>query len=352
MAAVSLFKWLVCSTVMATILVIIVLMIKYMFKNKLGAKWHYLIWFFVVLKLLIPFGPESRLSIYNMFNLTNHNITQKSYTVMDTLSTATNSIALSTPIPDSLAHDYSKSTPSSNHDKIVYLSIFGLAIWFLGMITATTIFYLKSQKLLHGIHIGGTIEDECIQNLLQECKMKLGIRRNITIKTVSNLNTPCLVGVVRPVLLIPEYLVHSENLWVIKYSIYHELAHVVRMDIPVNVLLTLLSITHWFNPVIWYAFHKLRQDSELACDDLVLSKLKSQEHKRYGYALLHFLERFSKNIELSTVACFLSNKSNIKNRIQNIASYKKNSFKVDILKSLGFTALFLIVFTNAVEKLI
>jgi hypothetical protein len=50
----------------------------------------------------------------------------------------------------------------------------------------------------------------------------------------------------------------------------HELAHVLRRDWLVQVVAELLRSVYWFNPLVWIAVRRLRQESEQACDDAVL----------------------------------------------------------------------------------
>jgi bla regulator protein BlaR1 len=89
LVAVALFKWIVCSSVMASILIILLVCLKFALKDKLKASWHHIIWILVVFKLLVPFGPQSKLSIYNLFNLTDNKITTESLNVINTISQAT-----------------------------------------------------------------------------------------------------------------------------------------------------------------------------------------------------------------------------------------------------------------------
>jgi TonB family protein len=51
----------------------------------------------------------------------------------------------------------------------------------------------------------------------------------------------------------------------------HELAHVERRDWAVQMVAELLRCIYWFNPLLWVACRRLRQESEQACDDAVLS---------------------------------------------------------------------------------
>jgi beta-lactamase regulating signal transducer with metallopeptidase domain len=51
----------------------------------------------------------------------------------------------------------------------------------------------------------------------------------------------------------------------------HEMAHIRRGDWFVQMLAEVLRSVYWFNPVVWVACRRLRQESEQACDDAVLS---------------------------------------------------------------------------------
>ncbi len=51
----------------------------------------------------------------------------------------------------------------------------------------------------------------------------------------------------------------------------HELAHIRRGDWIVQIAGELLRTAYWFNPLLWIACARLRQESEQACDDEVLT---------------------------------------------------------------------------------
>lgn len=52
----------------------------------------------------------------------------------------------------------------------------------------------------------------------------------------------------------------------------HELAHIARGDWAIQWLAELLRSLYWFNPLVWLACQRLRQESEYACDDEVLKR--------------------------------------------------------------------------------
>lgn len=51
----------------------------------------------------------------------------------------------------------------------------------------------------------------------------------------------------------------------------HELAHVRRADWLVQMAAEMVRSLYWFNPLLWNACKRLREESERACDDAVLN---------------------------------------------------------------------------------
>lgn len=67
--------------------------------------------------------------------------------------------------------------------------------------------------------------------------------------------------------------------------IAHERVHRQRRDNWVNLLAVGICLLHWFNPLLWWALARLRQDQELACDATVLRK-PDADWRSYAQALL------------------------------------------------------------------
>lgn len=65
------FEKILYSSLAATVIVILVLFLKKIFKEKFTPRFHHIIWLLVLTRLLIPFAPESNLSLFNF--LPNHN---------------------------------------------------------------------------------------------------------------------------------------------------------------------------------------------------------------------------------------------------------------------------------------
>jgi beta-lactamase regulating signal transducer with metallopeptidase domain len=80
---------------------------------------------------------------------------------------------------------------------------------------------------------------------------------------------PMTWGVFHPVVLLPA----ESDGWEAerrRVVLAHELAHVGRWDAATQWIAHLALVVFWFNPLVWVAARKLREEREHACDDAVL----------------------------------------------------------------------------------
>jgi len=100
----------------------------------------------------------------------------------------------------------------------------------------------------------------------------LAIRRRVRILRVADgFAMPVTWGYFRPRVLLPS----SAREWPesrVEMVLTHELAHVARADWLAQMTAETLCALHWCNPLVWIAARRLRQESERACDDVVLRR--------------------------------------------------------------------------------
>lgn len=306
------FKLVLTTSLYASVVGVVLLTLKAVLKNKINPKWHYIIWIVLILKLLIPFGPQSAVSLFNTIphmpeqtNFTqmyeeyqqNYNIIQESgdKTYLPTTRGVKNSSL-------KLAPTAQKALP--------YIWLVGVALM-LGWLLLTN--YLLNRKIKRS----ALPITESINTIFEDCKKKMGLKGGIQVVIQNVIHTPSLFGVFNPKILIsPESLKLSEK--EISYILLHELAHYKRKDLIANHLLLLLQSIHWFNPIIWYCFKRLRQDMEVAADEQVLKLLESGEQKEYGKALLSVLEKLSFTKLAPRLIGMVDDKKNIEERIKMI----------------------------------
>jgi TonB family protein len=150
------------------------------------------------------------------------------------------------------------------------LSLAALFAWGLG-------FSFVLLRLLAGLARLGWIsarakpffEDGWMREVLQFSNRFKVARSVRLLQGDSLLAMPLTWGIFRPVIVLPSSAEHwTEDRRRIVLS--HELAHIARHDWLLQICAELTRAVHWFNPLVWLAAARLRQESERACDDAVL----------------------------------------------------------------------------------
>ncbi len=111
-------------------------------------------------------------------------------------------------------------------------------------------------------------------------KESVPLRENI--RQSDRVNSPFILGVLRPFIYIPFRLNKKTEMYVLA----HEQAHLKRLDHIWKPLGFILLCIHWFNPLVWVSYVLLCRDIEVACDEKVVCKYDLESRKNYATALL------------------------------------------------------------------
>lgn len=354
------FKMILSLSFMGTVVAGIIILIKALFKNRFNAVWHYYIWFLLIIRLIIPYAPESSLSIFNLLSPASQRIgiSQNVSRSIDTdilLSFINEESAVNKDtIINNNSNIQNESIEKENGEKensvlskknsIRFNYYMVSIIWLIGAIIMLLYTLIVNTGFLLKINKQPQCKEENILRNFDECKSMMNVHIKIPVIYDRSLETPSLFGLIRPKLLIPSEIINNLSEEEKRYVFLHELAHFKQKDILINWIMMLVQILHWFNPIVWYAFYKMHEDCEIACDAYVLSQLKPVEYKKYGETIINLINTISKPYWVSTTIGMANNKSSIKRRIKMIEMFKKNSWKwsiiaVAVLVAVGFAGL-------------
>jgi len=135
--------------------------------------------------------------------------------------------------------------------------------------------------------------------------------------------SPALIGLRRLRLLLPRGIGAQFAGRELRYIFLHELAHVKRGDLWLNWLVTALQIMHWFNPLLWLGFARLRADRELACDELALLRAGDKAGTAYGETVVKLLENLNRPGAIPGLVGILEDKQQMRRRISMIANFRR-----------------------------
>jgi beta-lactamase regulating signal transducer with metallopeptidase domain len=114
------------------------------------------------------------------------------------------------------------------------------------------------------------IADEACTTLLARLSSQLAIAAPVRLLQSDRRTMPMIWGIRRPTILLPtDALAWPDQR--LRLVLLHELAHVKRRDGLTQLIAQFARAVYWFNPLAWFAFHRLEVERERACDDIVLT---------------------------------------------------------------------------------
>jgi beta-lactamase regulating signal transducer with metallopeptidase domain len=118
--------------------------------------------------------------------------------------------------------------------------------------------------------------DDNIAAIINKCESDLATRR-IRVMRSETLPVPVTMGVVQPVIILPDALLREGNTELLTSAIGHEFIHVARRDYLLNFIYELLYLPISFHPAAALLRRRIKQTRELCCDELVAARILNAE---------------------------------------------------------------------------
>ena len=108
---------------------------------------------------------------------------------------------------------------------------------------------------------------------LGELAIAMGVRAKVRIAALAGLDGPVVVGVLRPLVLVPIACVAGIPTAAMRAALAHELAHVLRHDYLLQLCHSAIEAVLFYHPCVRWLCARLRVEREYCCDDLATSRL-------------------------------------------------------------------------------
>ena len=321
-------KILLSLSVSGALLLLLILGLKPLYKNKFSKRWQYYIWIVVALRFLLPFTPDTTIigSLFEKFDTT----------------AITNEIPTNPNVPVPADTGNSKAEPIQTNREITTAAMrepFNkyVCLFFIWSALALVLFVRKVtvyQGFIQYIKAGNKeVSDIKILNLLSDCEEKLKIKTRVELSCNPLIASPMLIGFFRPRIILPVGELEDKEL---SYIFVHELTHYKQRDMFYKWLIQIIVCVHWFNPFVYLLEKEVNKSCELSCDEKVLSVLDDKAKREYGDTLISFLK--SSNLYKSSLASvtLTEGAEQLKERLGAIMKFRKKS-KVVIAITAIFT---------------
>lgn len=223
------------------------------------------------------------------------------------------------------------STPASNTDPITADKLWGnaapvlLGVYIIGvtiMVLRLGFAIWKSNRLVAS---SKQLTDRHLTSALLALANQWAMKVAPALMVTERIIVPQIVGLWRPVILLPTAAVTGMTTTELNLILTHEMAHLRRHDMWIHLLQRLAEIVLFFNPALWLLNRRISTLREFCCDDLTLESQTLPEENtklKYATALLKTVEVCSATripaTDIATLAADGHSPSELRRRIARL----------------------------------
>ncbi|MEZ4911224.1 MAG: M56 family metallopeptidase [Saprospiraceae bacterium] len=220
---------------------------------------------------------------------------------------------------------------------IVYTWIFGVTLFLVRLLGSLGYveYLVRDSSFIH---------NENINLSFAKIAHRYEIDKIIQLKESTHINTPMILGAIKPVILFPIGMINQLDLEETEAILAHEMAHFVRQDIWINIIQTFIEALLYYHPAIWWISTNIRVERENCCDEMAVSYMGN--NLLYAKTLVKIQEFSQSSPKLSLS---FSQKNNFfSNRIKRILNMAqtRNFLKERVITSLVLIFLVLLFTKN------
>lgn len=291
--------------------------------KRYGAKWRYLLWLVVAVRLCIPvqlslpdFMMGMRMEVPSVQNAAREMLAERTelYVIEETTMEP---VSVDTILAEDGAQPpaVNLDANSSYQNPVDFFLAYPDMLWMLGVL----LFlgwqgwkYFSFKKMLQRNR--RKVLDAAVLDIYYTLCKNMGISTRPEIYFCGGLPSPLCVGFFKPAIYINSEDREEGDLRLI---LQHELTHCKREDLWYKGILMLARAMHFFNPFVHWMAKLAEKDMELSCDLAVMENCNMEEREAYSMAILRTVKKAnSKNMGMSTA--FSGGKEELKARFENI----------------------------------
>jgi beta-lactamase regulating signal transducer with metallopeptidase domain len=146
-----------------------------------------------------------------------------------------------------------------------------VAVWLAGVLILSSRLLMTWMRARRLARHGATPVAAALQRRAARLASALRLDRAVRILESATVDVPSVVGIFRPVVLIPTSTLTGLTPEQIDMILAHELAHIRRHDFLVNLMQAVAETLLFYHPAVWWISHQIRVERENCCDDMALA---------------------------------------------------------------------------------
>ena len=351
-------EWILTSSV----LILLVLAVRGLFKNKMKAKSVYALWLIVLVRLLCPvnFGELS----FNLLSLAEEGKAQVEERLelkqekAEPLETgyfwSENGRVVYPPVADAVTKAQTNKLPAESISEVktespaatkepLAVTVSEISweqvlpvVWLAGMIGMAVVIF--------GVNISFGTTLGMFRKELPAMERKGRGKQKLSVYLADGISSSCLYGMVRPSIYLNRTGMGEQEK---TYCVEHEYSHYLQGDMVWSLCRTVCLILHWYNPLVWVAVTLSKKDAELACDERTIERLGEEERYNYGHTLVELAAGQSRAVQMFGMATLMaSDKKEVVERVKAITLKKETKIITGLLVAILVVGIGFFVFTG------
>jgi beta-lactamase regulating signal transducer with metallopeptidase domain len=162
------------------------------------------------------------------------------------------------------------SAPAVSAVSAVSVTSLATRVWATGAVAILLLVGISLWRTLRLARAARPLVHAGVAREVEGLARRVGVGRPVRILRAAGDAMPMTWGALRPTILVPGGFAD----WPAarrQAVLLHELAHVRRWDWITQLAARFACALYWWHPLVWVAARRLREERELACDDLVLA---------------------------------------------------------------------------------
>lgn len=347
-------------SVQATIIIGVVLLIRFIFsKFHIAKKYALLLWIVPYIAMVLPWGIKTPFSFWQITNESRIKIEQAVNTmpyISESLAKADIDSELLDAMEDNRwAPPAIDKVQSGNYDvadkngdtdfsdMLEQIENEALAVKESGFWDNLTVWdvFVGATFMIWLLGLIGFLVYGIVSSLKLKKKLVCSLKLSENIYVADDIKEPFVFGVISPKIYLPCNLTKDNEYYVVE----HEKTHIQRKDPLKKVVAFLITGIHWFNPFSYVAFHMMTKDMEMACDEETVQRIGLDLRQDYATALLKLSTK--KRNMLIPVAF---GEGDVKSRISNVIKYKKTLKILSVAAAVVILVVAAVFLTKPIEK--
>ena len=207
-------------------------------------------------------------------------------------------------------------------------------IWVLGMMVAMIRLIGNISFALYVKNKFNFPVDEHWNDLLEKIGRQLGIKKQVELLESAFVKSPVVMGVLKPVIFFPIGAINRLNVDEVEAILAHELAHILRNDYLINILLSVVESVFYYHPAIWWLNNQIKREREYCCDDIAIQYTGNSFN--YAKSLVTVQEMAMYSPYLAMAFANHSNKNELMTRVNRLIKKSSNSINMKEKSISGF----------------